>query len=303
MTISRMTEEEKKIRDQKLNTKKEFQDAIGFRTVIDAMSRSRKPLIGHNLLLDLLHIYHQFCEPLPYSLDEWKTKILKLFPIIIDTKYLTAKHTQLNSLFPSTSLGDAHYSATSPPFDTVIEVAPSFEKYANGDSLHEAGYDAFITAVLFANLAHHLGKQESVDYPILPTHDLVVPFANKLNLMRSDAFLTLSGPDTIPDRSHVFHVSGFPPTTKTHDILEYFKKYGKLHINWIDDTSVFLVMDQHTFSLEVNQSILETEDYTVITCEEHQQKSQDTPRKRRLSKSSQTSEASEEQTSKKVKDD
>ena len=38
--------------------------------------------------LDLIKIFHQFCEPLPAKYGDFKTKLHELFPIIFDTKHI-----------------------------------------------------------------------------------------------------------------------------------------------------------------------------------------------------------------------
>lgn len=42
------------------------------------------------------------------------------------------------------------------------------------------------------------------------------------------------------DRSKVFHIYGFPSSTKQVDIVSAFKQYGQVYIRWKDDTSCFL---------------------------------------------------------------
>jgi len=39
---------------------RELNEAIGFRKVIDALIEAKKPLLGHNMMLDLLHLFACF---------------------------------------------------------------------------------------------------------------------------------------------------------------------------------------------------------------------------------------------------
>ena len=48
---------------------------IGFSKVIEEIIRSKKPLIGHNMFLDMLFIYQQFIDDLPNSLGEFIPKV------------------------------------------------------------------------------------------------------------------------------------------------------------------------------------------------------------------------------------
>ena len=62
--------------------------AIGVRAVIDLLAAARKPLVGHNMLLDLLHTLQSFNAPLPVSYLEFKRRIAQLFPLLFDTKFI-----------------------------------------------------------------------------------------------------------------------------------------------------------------------------------------------------------------------
>lgn len=58
----------------------EIDVAVGFRKVIDAISASKKTIVGHNFLLDLLHLYYQFMAPLPPKVEDFKTVVHSYFP-------------------------------------------------------------------------------------------------------------------------------------------------------------------------------------------------------------------------------
>lgn len=76
---------------------------MGFTLVAELMVESlkSKPVIGHNLMYDILYFYNQFMGPLPatYSLflQEWH----KCFQAIFDTKIFAARN---SFFFPSTVL-------------------------------------------------------------------------------------------------------------------------------------------------------------------------------------------------------
>ena len=68
--------------------------------------------------LDLIKIFHQFCEPLPAKYRDFKTKLHQLFPIIFDTKHIcfnirkkmTSHYPNLEVIVSSSNLNDL-YSA------------------------------------------------------------------------------------------------------------------------------------------------------------------------------------------------
>lgn len=152
-------------------------DAIGFRHVIDAIATSRKPLVGHNCALDLSHIYNKFISPLPASVAEFSSSLMIHFPTIIDTKYLIKFEQNLRASWARrhTSLG-AVYSHLCKPKDikvgaarfarnisrlsqnVEIDIMVGFKRYQDTDvkQLHEAGYDAFMTGSIFAQICHLL---------------------------------------------------------------------------------------------------------------------------------------------------
>ncbi|XP_070635801.1 poly(A)-specific ribonuclease PARN isoform X6 [Bos indicus] len=67
IVISKVDEEERKRREQQKHAKEqeELNDAVGFSRVIHAIANSGKLVIGHNMLLDVMHTVHQFYCPLP----------------------------------------------------------------------------------------------------------------------------------------------------------------------------------------------------------------------------------------------
>jgi poly(A)-specific ribonuclease len=144
-------------------------EAVGFRAVIDIISEARVPVVGHNCLTDLLHFFHKFEATLPESVGEWTGALHRLFPCVIDTKwviYNTESPATEAPAMPSSALGDAYksvggiaaaaaeegektaaseeevqcqvYSAARPS----VRFADGFTRYdANSEAAHEAGYD------------------------------------------------------------------------------------------------------------------------------------------------------------------
>ena len=78
-----------------------------FTEIIEYISALKKPLVTHNGLLDILHLYNSFIGPLHESQGDFKKEFLANFPALYDTKYLINSS---NILLPedkiSTSLSD-----------------------------------------------------------------------------------------------------------------------------------------------------------------------------------------------------
>lgn len=94
--------------------RRRLREAAGFAHVMRALARCRKPVVGHNMLLDLAYMYHQFVGALPPTFHEFREKLLQLLPAgVVDTKHLAK---QLPNVFTAgTSLGCVFDTATSGP--------------------------------------------------------------------------------------------------------------------------------------------------------------------------------------------
>lgn len=67
--------------------------------------RTRRPvLVGHNLFVDLVYFCRCFFGPLPDSVQDFQRLVHKMFPVLVDTKYL-ATH-QCGSIIPRSSLSE-----------------------------------------------------------------------------------------------------------------------------------------------------------------------------------------------------
>ncbi|KAJ1496421.1 ribonuclease H-like domain-containing protein [Baffinella frigidus] len=124
---------------------KELNDAIGFRHVMDLLGGVKKPLVGHNMLLDLVQLEAHFSVHPPALLSDYVATVHRKYPVVVDTKHLVeAGPENLTKFFSGGSRLDAIFkTVSSAPF----KMPPA---------LHEAGYDAHITGIVFLRLAHYL---------------------------------------------------------------------------------------------------------------------------------------------------
>ncbi|KAG8513493.1 Poly(A)-specific ribonuclease PARN [Galemys pyrenaicus] len=135
IVISKVDEEERKRREQQKHAKEqeELNDAVGFSRVIHAIANSGKLVIGHNMLLDVMHTVHQFYCPLPADIIN-NTSLAELEKRLKDTPF-------------------------NPPKVESAEGFPSYDTAS--EQLHEAGYDAYITGLCFISMANYLGTHYS----------------------------------------------------------------------------------------------------------------------------------------------
>ncbi|NWV57295.1 PARN ribonuclease, partial [Daphoenositta chrysoptera] len=277
IVISKVDEEERKRREQQKHGKEqeELNDAVGFSRVVHAIANSGKLVIGHNMLLDVMHTIHQFYCPLPDDLSEFKEVTSCVFPRLLDTK-LMASTQPFKDIINNTSLAELEKRLKEVPFSPPkVESAEGFPSYDTAsEQLHEAGYDAYITGLCFISMANFLGSFLSPPKNHVSARSkLIEPFFNKLFLMRvmDIPYLNLEGPDLQPKRDHVLHVT-FPKEWKTSDLYQLFSAFGNIQVSWIDDTSAFVSLSQpEQVQIAVNTSRY-AESYRIQTYAEYVEK-------------------------------
>ncbi|NXJ01647.1 PARN ribonuclease, partial [Psophia crepitans] len=277
IVINKVNEEERKRREQQKQAKEqeELNDAVGFSRVVHAIANSGKLVIGHNMLLDVMHTIHQFYCPLPDDLGEFKEVTSCVFPRLLDTK-LMASTQPFKDIINNTSLAELEKRLKEVPFSPPkVESAEGFPSYDTAsEQLHEAGYDAYITGLCFISMANFLGSFLSPPKNHVSARSkLIEPFFNKLFLMRvmDIPYLNLEGPDLQPKRDHVLHVT-FPKEWKTSDLYQLFSAFGNIQVSWIDDTSAFVSLSQpEQVQIAVNTSRY-AESYKIQTYAEYVEK-------------------------------
>uniref|UniRef100_A0A7N6AMS4 Poly(A)-specific ribonuclease PARN n=1 Tax=Anabas testudineus TaxID=64144 RepID=A0A7N6AMS4_ANATE len=225
---NKVDEEERKRREQQKLEKEqeELNDAVGFSRVIHAISKSGKLVVGHNMLLDVMHTIHQFYCPLPEDLQDFK-------------------EVTMCELITYTSLAELEKQLKESPFKPP-QVEGFLSYNTAQEQLHEAGYDAYITGLCFISMANYLGSFLTPPKAYISARSkLIEPFFNKLFLMRiiDIPYLNLTGPDLQPKRDHVLYVT-FPKEWKTSDLYQLFSAFGNIQVSWIDDTSAFVSLSQ-----------------------------------------------------------
>ncbi|XP_010731915.2 poly(A)-specific ribonuclease PARN isoform X2 [Larimichthys crocea] len=278
--VSKVDDEERKRREQQKleREQEELNDAVGFSRVIHAISKSSKLVVGHNMLLDVMHTIHQFYCPLPEDLQDFKEVTMCVFPRLLDTK-LMASTQPFKELITNTSLAELEKQLKETPFKSPqVETAEGFHSYDTAqEQLHEAGYDAYITGLCFISMANYLGSFLTPPKAHIPASSkLIAPFFNKLFLMRiiDIPYLNITGPDLQPKRDHVLYVT-FPKEWKTSDLYQLFSAFGNIQVSWIDDMSAFVSLSQtDQVQIAMNTSRY-AESYRIQTYAEYIQAKQD----------------------------
>uniref|UniRef100_A0A8B9GRT1 Poly(A)-specific ribonuclease PARN n=1 Tax=Astyanax mexicanus TaxID=7994 RepID=A0A8B9GRT1_ASTMX len=274
--VSKVDEEERRRMEQQKQEREqeELNDAVGFSRVVHAISKSGKLVVGHNMLLDVMHTIHQFYCPLPEELEDFKEVTMCVFPRLLDTK-LMASTQPFKDLITNTSLAELEKQLKEKPFKAPkVDCCEGFQCYDTAsEQLHEAGYDAYITGLCFISMANYLGTFLTPPKPHISARSkLIEPFYNKLFLMRviDIPYLNISGPDLQPKRDHVLYVT-FPKEWKTSDLYQLFSAFGNIQVSWIDDTSAFVSLSQvEQVQIAMNTSQY-AESYRIQTYAEYMQ--------------------------------
>ena len=93
-----------------------FRNMIGFRQVFNALVALKKPVVGHNLLFDLMFIQRWLDAKLPEDFTEFKKTLNANFSHIFDTKYVDSCGA-LNVKYDDTTLAQCYER-----YKTVVEV-------------------------------------------------------------------------------------------------------------------------------------------------------------------------------------
>lgn len=275
IVVTKVSEDEKKKLDEDKEAKEQqlIDNAVGFSQVVKMISQSGKLIVGHNMLLDLLHVIDQFMCPLPELFQDFKATVSAVFPRLVDTKVM-ANTQPFRDLIPSSVLADLARQVSTKPFK---KPAVLFDKegllYGNAEEKpHEAGYDAYITGMSFLAMANYLGSfQVPPKVNISAESSLVTPFINKIFVMKMEdiPYLNLAGHDLSPSRDHVFYLT-FPGDWKQSDILDLFSSFGFVYISWIDSTSAFVSLARREYTSKVLDLLdHEGECYTIVSYAEH----------------------------------
>lgn len=127
-----------------------------FHRAQNLMRHRPRVLVGHNCFLDLVYVYRTFVGELPNTVEEFQRKLHKLWPVIVDTKYMSTHN--CGDISPASSLEQIadQLSAIRQP---EVEVDEDHTKYLDNEAFHEAGYDSFLTAQIAVRLSAKLERE------------------------------------------------------------------------------------------------------------------------------------------------
>jgi hypothetical protein len=206
---------------------------IGARRVFDLMCARGVPIIGHNCFLDLLFTCHTFHEGPPATVDEFALQLRTLFPAgVFDTKRITSQleatkefDTMLEALHKTLATRDGAPSVSLHP--AAVEA----------QSAHDAGYDAFMTAAVFACLRRVAPDDIGAHKGHVGIYGLPIAFNTQAEKPSQSG----------NELDNVLFVFDFPTTWSTNDLKAMFGKDSL--VVWSTDNSAYikLARDGPTF--------------------------------------------------------
>lgn len=279
----RSHEEEMKIEQSRQKEEEAYLcSMIGLRLLLKEISASKKLIVGHNCLLDLMFLITQCFEELPSDYNHFKTLTHSIFPCIVDTKFM-GNSKEFKEMFPSTVLNQLHQRLTETPFEK-LEI--DFEDPNHAYSIehpkeHEAGYDSWLTGYCFLVFLKYLKVRLSGQFESNKTKELT-PFLNRIALQRvQNPFIYLTGKEPSFSRAHVFYIK-FPLTWQTSDVQDHFKNYGPVNVTWQGNSSAFIALYNKENASCVLKTISRPPAFEIQTFAEFQ--AADNERKRDLSR-------------------
>ncbi|EME45478.1 hypothetical protein DOTSEDRAFT_52745 [Dothistroma septosporum NZE10] len=171
-----------------------------------------KVIVGHNCFLDMVYIYRTFIGELPDNVEEFQRRLHKLWPVVVDTKYMTTHN--CGDISPISSLEQIaeQLSAQTTP---ILDTDKQHTKYNTMAAFHEAGFDSFLTAQVAVKLSAKLdceGAYIDVDdkgQSAAPT-DITNGIANMK--LTGDALFQLQKEQKVNGNGGVTKERGFTPS-------------------------------------------------------------------------------------------
>eukprot|EP00037_Helgoeca_nana_P036341 m.10988 g.10988 ORF g.10988 m.10988 type:complete len:605 (-) comp7208_c0_seq1:1645-3459(-) len=255
--------EAKIARDLKIVAERQakFDKAVGVTRAFNAVVAAKKPLIGHNLLFDLLFMLNSFDDALPTTYNAFAKRVEELFPVIFDTKMLASTGSLAPSRAPgsmkldNTVLGNLYGSLSKDGKLDHVSLSDDelFAHYSVGGSYHEAGWDAHCTGAVFAALGAEyvvdvdgttLGAKSLGPDSISP---LVKAMANQLHGTGTVMRWSLRGDPSTQARLEegaTVYLSGLTEADKTDHIASVFTGglvgEARHEIKWAGGSSAFV---------------------------------------------------------------
>ncbi|XP_075220948.1 pre-piRNA 3'-exonuclease trimmer-like isoform X4 [Lycorma delicatula] len=254
---------------------------LGFTKIFRLLVSSKKPIVGHNLFIDLMILYNQFYEPLPDNYSVFKKKINTLFPKIYDTKYISyelRKVLKKEDAWESNMLLDLYnYFAEgrgreSNLYRPDVKLWKQSVDQLDPDILvHEAGWDSYICGYCFLQLGHYFASAtyglDAYRRPLTSTEHInsVAKFANKVNVVRASiGYVNFAGDDPPSNRPQILLVKVKGNCSiSSLEVAEMLAKYCSVDTKPLNNKSVLVAVSNFSCARQILRDFLKHEKYRV----------------------------------------
>lgn len=241
---------------------------IGFSNVFKLLVELKKPIVGHNILLDLMFMHKLFYKPLPRRYCDFKTEINNLFPIIYDTKYISNQVKEKYEIQVLNSLGSLYCH-----FSNLAKTFPHIADYTNNTSknFHNAGWDSYCTGYIFLKMAYMFANDKyplSFNYVI--THEelmsLIQEYANCINLSNANAlYLKLDGKDPTWGRPPWLFLKTRESThLDINEISKELSQFGIFDIKPYNRGRALIAVANHTSAYDILKHFHNNKELSIV---------------------------------------
>ena len=151
-------------REKTMTEDEETFNELGVSLILSIILKTKVPIVLHNCLFDIGFLYTHFIDSLALTLNEFKNDVTTLFPNIYDTKSISKnidvavlKRLNLEGLYATCMHSNL--------FKNLVRFSldDRFFSYNNGEKAHEAGFDAYMTGVIFLHLREYCKKTQNTE--------------------------------------------------------------------------------------------------------------------------------------------
>ncbi|CAG9333664.1 unnamed protein product [Blepharisma stoltei] len=231
---------------------------LGVTQVFAAILHKKVPLIMHNPYFDITYLYNHFIGPLPDTFLQFKRDIFNLFPVIYDTKYFIRHFFSREKFISKTKLESLYrYCYERKQLKDLVKVNfdDSFIDYLGEGKEHEAGYDAYMTGVVFLFYSKYAAKNAGREM-----WDIVRDAKNKICLFQHKAtfidFEYLEEEDMDVFMDNVLKLASSNKAT-AEQVAKEMAAFGDVEVTMVANQEYFVSFDHINdgFSLD---SIIDT---------------------------------------------
>uniref|UniRef100_A0A1B6F437 Uncharacterized protein n=1 Tax=Cuerna arida TaxID=1464854 RepID=A0A1B6F437_9HEMI len=256
---------------------------LGFTKVFKLLIALKKPIIGHNLLLDLMILYNQMYKPLPSTYEAFKKQINILFPSIHDTKFISYKVRDLlkkQDSWSSNKLDHLYtYFSTNKglslaSYSPTIKINESESGHIENveTHVHEAAWDAYMSGYCFIRLAHFLAIRRlgegALPRPMSRIEHLsaVADYCNCINVIRgSISHMNIGGKEPPSHRPRPLYISRLDRKPIDIDkVTALMASYGSVDVKTHTVSSALIAVSNRQCARDIVKAYVADKEYRVV---------------------------------------